>query len=212
MAYLLSEHRLAYFPVPKCACTSLKQLFFAVENGFPFRRFRVQGKKWGVHDLVASDGFSATDHAAIAEWCRIAVVRDPVSRVASCYADKVVAKQALARLDPEAELGGLPVAPSFADFVRHLPEYQRRSVVIAKHTRPLSFFLGRDPAYFDRLVPLRDLAALAAFVTAHTNTDAVLPHRMQSPRQALPADPSHRELRRIEDLFAEDLEIFGRFL
>ncbi len=214
MAFLLGSSKIAYFPVPKCACTSLKQFFFGVENGFAFRRFKVQGRDWGIHNLILSTPFEGTDHAAIETWARVAVIRDPISRLASCYANKVVSRRALAavRFTPAQLEAGLNASPSFAEFLRDLEAYRAVSTVIRQHSQPLSHFLGTDPGYFTHLFTMGQILELVAMVAAQEGAVPELPHRMQSdsagPIEAL----SPAERRRIESAYAEDLEIFGGFM
>ena len=43
MPVILPDHKLSYFFVPKVACTSLKYMFYEVENGRRFEPFRING-------------------------------------------------------------------------------------------------------------------------------------------------------------------------
>ena len=211
MAIHLSRHKISYFSVPKCACTSLKHFFFEIENGFPYRAFSMNGKMYHIHEFTPSPDFATIRKGAISDHLKVAVVRDPVKRIVSCYANKVVAQGALKRArisDAQAE-AGIVRKPTIAQFVRDLETYQSLSPMIRHHSRPLSFFLGRRPEYFDRLFRMDQLPELVELVAARVDRVPELRHAQKSKSSDVVVALSSEDRRRIEERFSEDLEIFG---
>lgn len=102
------KHKISYYPVPKCACTSLKLVFFRIENGYDFRNFRVNGKMRYIHSFYASRKFANARDLDGDDHFRFAVVRDPVERLLSCYSNRVLYYRELSarKLSPEATAAG----------------------------------------------------------------------------------------------------------
>ena len=209
---VLDDHNLAYVSVPKCACTSAKELFFEIENGFPFRQFSVSGVVYGVHKLARSVAFEALPFERIAGYFKVALVRDTVSRIYSCYRDKILGGRAFqAPADRQAAVArGLAAEPSFDAFVDRLEDYRALSPVIRHHSQPLSHFLGPDPDWFGRIFDLSQAEDFAALVRERTGRDAAMPHRNPSLRDDTSAGAiSASAAARIRSHYAEDYDLFG---
>lgn len=215
MTIHLDQERLSYISVPKSACTSLKLFFFEIENGVPFRPFTVSGKSWQVHDVAPSIPFAKLPRQRIETHARIAVVRSPVDRVISCYANKVVSKKTFARPKIAEKLVdlGLPVAPTVNEFVAKLEAYREAVPLIRDHTRRLGYYLGPDPAYYARLFAMTELADLADFVADHLGRPVpALSHVQVSRSEDLATELTADNRRAIETLYARDLELYGRYM
>jgi hypothetical protein len=61
----LDRYGLSYFPVPKCACSSLKAFFFELENGRPFQNYRANGKVIHIHHVYRTLPFETTRHRPV---------------------------------------------------------------------------------------------------------------------------------------------------
>lgn len=214
MPVILPDHRLAYFFVPKVACTSLKSMFFEIENGRPFQPFTVSGVEKTVHAVYGHAFFDRVDTAALEGFTRIALVRDPVARIVSCYRNRIGAKNVLARPEEAGKLAGMGLssAPSLSDFVARLRRYRKANRIIAHHSHPLSTHLGRDPAYFSRIYRFAELPEMAADICAHVGRAVALPHLQREGTGESVADLTAEEADRIRTLYAEDYEIFGDWL
>lgn len=219
MALKLSKHDIAFFPVPKCACTSLKLFMFEIENGFPFRSFTFNGKRVEIHTLARSLAFQASVRADLTKSARFAVIRPPLSRISSCYSNKVASGQWLKRglkKRPDGtpvDLGDLNRNPTFSEFVERLSEYRRVSHLVMSHSRPLSYFLGNDPDYYDRLFGLNQMEELRSYVSERIG--ASVPELTNPNRTSTPVsreEISDRDRLRVEDMFSEDIEIFGKHM
>lgn len=134
---IIHKH-VCYWPVPKCACTSVKH-FFAT-NIYPELMEQNQIK---VHKIP---GFSAqrlvpADYKELDELIHCAVIRDPVKRLISAYVDRVLNEK-----DNIERRGLAPqdyyYAPNPNNFFRYLATAQAVSVNIRHHTSPQFEFLG----------------------------------------------------------------------
>ena len=94
MSAFLSKHNLAYISAPKCACTSIKETLFRIENGvdciFPRNKdghlyIAYNGRKHFIHSFYPTVPFhkhvlNAHEPHASSVWCAIrSAVFDPVT-------------------------------------------------------------------------------------------------------------------------------------
>lgn len=215
MTLLIRRHKLAYFPVPKVACTSIKHMLHEMKTGKPFTpRLRNSGRTIYVHDVYPAFGFPEHPHDALADWHRVAVVRDPVRRLLSAYGNRVVHYR---ELSPEvagdqlAEVD-LPPDPDLATFIDNLDGYTSAVRKIGHHTRPLVHFLGRDPGYFSRLYAFSELGRFETDMQALTGKPVSLRHRQTGGPKLSPQDLTAAQIARIEAFYAEDYTVFEAFL
>ncbi|MEL6206003.1 MAG: sulfotransferase family 2 domain-containing protein [Pseudomonadota bacterium] len=217
MTVHLEEFGLSYFAVPKCACSSLKNFFFTLTQGVTFAEAKAQGRtppgnKAHVHQVYPSRSFADSASRSDPGWTHIAVVRDPVSRVVSCYANKIQQRNVLS--EPEtaerARAEGLSLTPSISEFVADIDGYHAVSSSLRHHSMPLSHFLGTDPSYFARIFALSELPLLVAMVAEHTGRDVpALPHVQRSGSKQVMNDISEADAAAIRDRFAEDIDLYG---
>ncbi|SNS87798.1 sulfotransferase family 2 domain-containing protein [Tropicimonas sediminicola] len=215
MTVHLYQHGFSYISVPKCSSTSLKFLFFEIENGRPFEPYTENGTHWHIHNAAYPFvPFEKLPHDRIAGHRRVCVVREPVSRLLSCYANRVVARGDLNTLDlsPEQRDRGVVEAPDIGTFIRFLPEYRALSGVVAHHCEPLSHFLGRDPAYFDRIYNTGQVEDFVADLAEAIGPVPEVGRRTTSRSRSFAGDLTPQDRARIHELFAEDLEIFGAYM
>lgn len=211
MTVILAEHKLSYVPVPKVACTSLKAMFFEIENGFAFQPFSTSGRKWWIHDFFRSIPFSDQPTEKMADHVRMAVVRDPVKRLLSCYGNRVVHHQELSKHKAFKQLSeaDLPFSPDLSTFVRLLPRYYAAVRSIRHHAMPMVDYLGRDPQFYTHLYRIEETADMARDVERITGKKATLAHRQNGgPKIGVDA-LSEEEIALLKDFYAEDYAVFG---
>lgn len=212
MTVHLFDRGYSYISVPKCGSTSLKWAFFRVENGVEFQPFRANGVERHIHNAVYPFvPFGRLPRRRMAAHARVCLVRDPVTRLASCYADRVIRRGDLDRLDisPEDSARGVTERPEFDRFVTFLDSYRRLSPVLAHHCEPLPHFLGPDPAWYQAIFAVSEMAAFVAWSEAQLGISLPLGHRMKSPDHARPPQPSRATRAQIEAQFAEDIALYG---
>lgn len=215
MTVFLEAHRLCYLSAPKVACTSLKTMFFEIENGFAFRAFRANGEWRHIHNVCyPTIRFPKLPRRRIADWTRIAVVRDPVERVLSAYGNRVchhreLSEQAAGRRLREL---GLPPDPDLDTFLDNFAAYRKAHHAVTDHLRPLTAFLGNEPGYFTRLYRFDDLPRLAGDVAAHAGCTATLPRLQTEGPKFSVGDLSRRQRERLREVYAYDYRIFGDWL
>ena len=214
MTVILPSHNLAYIPVPKVACTSIKQAFFRTENGTDFTGLRANERDWSIHDIYPAVLFDDLPHAQLTGLRRVAIVRDPVDRFLSSYTNRVLKHGALSwwRMSDGLTREKLAPDPDFGGFLWGIDAYRRISTDIYHHTLPLTAFLGTDPAYFDRIYRWSELDAFAADMAAQTGKPFTLGHLQTSDRKLKAADIDSTQVAEIRDRYADDYAAFSEWL
>lgn len=219
MPYRINGTPLVYFPVPKIACTSIKHaLLNHNQPGLADRiaedvaRRTEKGTRLGVHGIYPSVPFRPAYRLryGLGRW--FCVVRDPVKRLLSAYANRVLYLDELKKVDPEMlRAAGLRRQPEPDEFVARLEDYRRLEPSIDHHVAPLCDFLGRVPERFDRVFDLSEMDALADYVAA-AGAPMSFP-RLQTGGPKLGPDMlSAASLEKLRALYAEDYRAWGRFL
>lgn len=212
MPQILPKSRIAYLPVPKVACTSIKQMLFEAENGTRYTpRQRANGRMIYIHEVYPAVPYAELDLAELADLHRIAVVRDPVKRVLSAYGNRVVSHRELsaAKAGPRLAAANLPTDPDLATFLEHFEAYCAAIPTIYHHTRPQVDFLGQDPAWLSQLYRFSELGVLADDVRRMTGTQVALPWLQTGGPKISPADLTPQQDRKLRDLYAADYTVFG---
>lgn len=80
---------------------------------------------------------------------KIAIIRDPVSRIASCYADRVLKKN---------RDGSRNHIPTFDYFVKNLKTIQEEFHDLLVHSQTQIHWLGTDPSYYDHIFNTKQLS------------------------------------------------------
>jgi hypothetical protein len=212
MPLLVPSLGLAYFPVPKNACTSLKEFFHEIVEGAPFEaRRREDGQRLYIHNMpgYATPEFRPEFVAATQGLVRLAVVRHPVRRLISAYKNRVRAYWELSVkvLGQEVlDRHGLVPNPDFAVFIERLEDYRRVSVSIRHHTAPQVAFLGPDLSLYEHLHRMEDLPRLEALLSDLTGRRVALPHRQRAGAQFPDPEIVPATRRRMLEFCAPDLE------
>lgn len=191
--------KLFYFPVPKNAGTSLRNCLFEIENGWPYREMIINGKPLELFQLLGSPG----PFQPAPEWSgflKIAVVRDPISRLISAYKNRVLFFRQISKADFEIYKvpSSLSKEPDLNTFIEYLPEY-RKIPAIAHHTNSQAYFLGDDIGYFDRIFRFEQLQEIETFLSDRINAPVRLPElRTEGPKIKASSLSGEMRLRAIE--------------
>jgi hypothetical protein len=208
MAYIVEQYKLAYFPAPKNACTSLKTLMYFLQTGEKFvKHVGTDGKLIFIHDMIKSPKFVLHDPASTEDCFRFAVVRDPIERFCSFYANRVVDFKELSEKvvhGPLARELGLKADPDINEFVDKLAAYRYFNEGISHHTDPQTYYLGPDPSYFHKLYDIKQLGQLLEDLRSKTGQDVELPRFQVSASHAPASDLTRHSLRALRQFYSGD--------
>lgn len=213
MAVVLPKQKLAYFPVPKVACTSIKHFIFEIENGRPYEPFTANSKRFHIHKLYPGKPFQKTPTRAISDFQRLVVVRDPIKRLLSCYSNRVIYHEELSKKKAGKKLIArkLTANPELDEFIDRLEDYQKAQQSILHHARPMVHFLGRNAGYFSKVYPLEEVNDFVRDVNERTGTSYELGrHQTGGPKLSVSDIPA-RQMEKLKQYYARDYAVFGAY-
>lgn len=210
MAIVVDKIKVAYIPAPKVACTSLKMMFYRIENGKDFISSVRNSKGYYIHSYYFSNPFSGTPFQRIQGYSRICVARDPIKRFLSSYSNRVCFHKELTanRLSKEAVDSGAIPNPNLEEFVDRLEIYRKHSWSIQHHTDPQVNFLGSDKNYYSKVYQMNELEQLRADLSALAGEELELPH-LQSGGPKIGIDSlSSNAVEKLKKFYAKDYEAY----
>jgi Sulfotransferase family len=189
--------RTAYFPVPKNGSTSLRHLFFKIENGFDFVPFKINGKPQDLFWLYRHNRPFA--RIGVPEgYAKMTVVRDPFARFISNY--RWLAADWKAHFQETPSVDGF--VARFEEFVKHSPKARF-------HLATQSVHLGGDLSYFDKVFRMENLPEVADYLAERGGVEMQLPWTNQS--ADLDDTASGASMDKIIRIYRRDYDLLGSF-
>lgn len=213
MVHVMPRVKLAYFPVPKIACTSIKEFLFEIGYGHPFEPTeRADGTTLYIHGFIRTDAFDFLDLSRFEGFRRIAVVRDPIARLLSAYGNRVMHHGELSKdaAGPALAERGLPADPDLATFVDNLDSYRAAAPSIHHHTEPMITYLGTNPSYFTRVYRFAELGTLAKDIRTLTGVTAQMPRRQTGGPKFTASDLTSAQIERLRAFYGADYTFLER--
>jgi hypothetical protein len=210
MPILLKRYPIAYHPTPKVACTSIKLALFELECRRRFERLpNEDGILTDIHNSWrVTHPFTPAPSAE--SYYKFAVVRDPLDRFLSAYANRVVEygelneanltnlKGGLARLTPN---------PSLSEFIASLDLYRAASAPIRHHTDPQTLFIGKDLSYYNRIFRFCELNQIPEALDRAVGAKMALPHEQRGGLKIPKSELSPHERRTVLEFYTQDYSI-----
>ena len=215
MSVILDQYELFYAAVPKVACTSLKSMFFELENGHPFAPYKVNGRMKNVHNIGYRSMLRDTyPEGRIANFHRVTLVRDPVKRFLSAYSNRVLHHRELSREKAGKKLRELNLEPNpdLDLFVEKHADYLEAHPSILHHTRPMVDFLGKDAGYFSKIYPMEDMDQFARDISDRVGKEVTVGREQTGGRKFQLSDLSEAQTRKIRDYYETDYRVFSDYL
>jgi hypothetical protein len=192
------QTRTVYFPAPKNASSSLRELFFELDNGFAFRKFEINGDPVDLFWLYKNqEGFKPQPIPDGYE--SIAVVRDPIERFLSFFKWGI--------LDGNCAIDGvLTVNQLVEDFER-----LKMSPKARFHLAPQIVFLGADLSYFGRVFTVERLDELTSYLSERAGKTITLPKTNVSPGAGRKPELNNSLVEKLHKIYRADYELLQKF-
>lgn len=225
MAIYCARTRTVYFPVPKVACTSLKTFFWTLNNGLDREERRPALisalRRWlglyrplphspgAIHGM---QGYASAYFAPLkdmpAGYVSFAVVRDPAARLRSAWANRVQEMDFARFGETEAiKAAGLPLSPSFAEFIENFQAYRRLSNSALHHTDHYHRFLGKDLSYFNRIFRLEAMHEMEEFFFERAGIQIKIPRKNRTGKMKRDSRIGHEHVDMIREITASDYDM-----
>jgi len=204
-AWVLHDQKILYFPLRKCASTSLLNMM-KILAGEENRGEHIHQED---HKRVVVDlNKMATDYQG---YFSCTVVRDPIERLMSFFHGNIVGREHLMReYDGLTEFYGLPTKPSLDYFLDNFVRYRQVFISVRDHTEPLVTSIGKRPEVFDWIGSLSKIPGLVAQLSARSGVDLPLMQEMASTEKPVSQQAGIPEAIRL--LYVADYKAYGAFL
>jgi hypothetical protein len=201
MVMILKSFGLAYFPIPKVANTTIKAgLRDAVpradiiDSGNKRMSPRIRKMTRGMH--------------------RIAVIRDPVERALSGWANRVVHERDVERSSISRALLaplGLGPLPDADTFFLHLRKYMLANNRVRRHLLPQTAYLGDDLSFFHDVYRIDEMDRLAADLSARLGQPVVFGRHQTGGPKIKFSDLSPVAAAKLNDHFEADYRLLANY-
>ena len=216
MSVKIANTRLAYVPVPKIACTSVKMAILrhnAPADYAALKAGEIDGDGKGVHGFYPTVPMSLSQMLTKPPTRRwFGIVRDPLKRFVSGYRNRILHHKDLrATSVAELEAAGLPLEPDIDLFAANLAAYSALNRSTRHHFAPICTYMGRHPRMFHRVFCISEIADLASYMAEHGGPSD-LPHEQTGGPKMTVADLSPASIAALRDFYARDYAVWGRFI
>jgi len=200
----LARWSIGYRPIPKVASTSLRNALYKLGTGRRYKGENGETASWRVHSYFRER------HADISgAQFRFVVVRDPIKRFLSGYANRVIASKELSRefigklpIASRLDLDKFPYDPDLPTFIRQFETY-RQIPTIAHHFRPQAEFMVSADR-FDRIYPIEGLDQLSSDIEARCGKPLDLRREMTGGPKLTVDDLDGRDFERLTRMYEAD--------
>lgn len=187
----LAVQKILFFPIRKCASTSVLNALKLVDN----QGLRGEDVHEEDHTMAPCriDDLTRT----YKDYFCFSLVRDPIERLLSFFYGNIVARDQLANHHGGvSEFYGLPTKPDLPFFLQNLARYRQVFITARNHTEPVVSYLGADPSLFSWIGGLKDLPGLMEKLEARSGRKLPVLSHMGSPEKPvglpdLPEDVSN---------------------
>jgi len=205
-ALLAKTQKVAYFPVRKCACTSLHNVMAVLEGHAP--------KGEDIHDSVAQ--YSLIDRSQqrehLAEYFSVLIVRSPIDRIRSFYEGNIKMRDHLVRdSGGKDSFCGLSTRPNYHEFLEQFHAYRRTFATVRNHTDALVDYVGRDASLFDWVGGVGQTSELIDMLSERSGMKLPKLQDMQAGGSAERKAAYNKHEQALVDHYKADYEAFGRW-
>lgn len=210
----LTQQELIYIPIPKNACSTIKQTLYKIEFGRPYNSDRAKSKAYrNIHYYYKKrpDAFTSVSKIDAARDCtRFTIVRDPLDRLISCYRNRVVDLKDLEMNPDGLKNMNLPAEPDLNTFVLHLGNYRKANKSIEHHSRPQAEFLGHTLHHVDYVYPIEEMGNLEKMLRAHS-PDFKMPKLKSGGTQVELSHFSEKALAVVNRFYKKDYQLLKQY-
>jgi tetratricopeptide (TPR) repeat protein len=203
-----AELGLAYLPIPKCASTTLKYIFYSLKFHQEYSESIEQIHNFWYPYTDVLENLQNLDN-----YFKFTVIRDPIKRLLSCYKNRILHHKSLwlKSVRDKLENAGFKPEPDINYFVENLENYFQLSDAITHHASPQSQYIGKDLNIYDLICPIENLENLRQIISQKANLEIEFPQlQTEGPKITL-KDLTEKSLEKLIDFYAEDYQLLQDF-
>jgi len=201
------QYKLAYFPIPKSACTSVSQMLYQVINETSFIDDSGDDTLLNIHEYFDA-GFSELLLDKYTDYFKFTVVRDPIERFVSGYRNRIIYHGDLDDVLASMELSN---RPNINEFAMDLEGHISRCLLVEHHFQPIHFRLGNDLNILDKVFPIEEINKVPIVISKATGRNIVLPHTQTGGPKYTIHDLSRDTLEKLIEFYQNDYELLAHY-
>ncbi|WP_413662457.1 sulfotransferase family 2 domain-containing protein [Microbulbifer sp. CNSA002] len=206
-ALVSTKGRFAYVPIPKNACTSIKEFIFELDNGERFEPYESEGKKIWIHDYFLTKKQKLEDLGP--DFFSFAVVRDPVERFISAYNNRVGQHNELSSDMLGDAASDLPRSPGLGQFIDDFTRYFHRSNSISHHFGVQAGHIP-NPGKLTKIYFISELKSLSSDLSDLVGASVTLKREQVGGKRITIRDLSRSQLKVLIDFYERDYHLLKR--
>ena len=150
----VETYKIAYSPIPKCASSTIKSVFYQLETG----QNTVNPHPYYNNPFFKTQQKSLKDYQ---DYYKFVVIRDPIKRFLSYYSKNIINSQSLVNhYGGKSFAFGLDCIPNINFFIDNLEDYIYAFIDVRHHTLCQSAYLGESLDKYDFVCKLEDFSNL----------------------------------------------------
>lgn len=204
---IISEkYKIAYFSIPKCACTSIKYVMYFIQKG---HKYVDEDLKKNKHIHTELKGFLG-DLKDLEDYLKFAVFRDPVKRVLSCYGNRVIHHGDLKQDRAKIEDIGLKPEPDLNYFCQNLELYQKVSKSIKHHTQHQKDLVP-SLEYLSYVYKVEELDDMGKKLSQITSLNIEIPHLQTRGPKFKISDLEYSSIENLINIYEKDYAFLEKY-
>ncbi|MGK7919729.1 MAG: tetratricopeptide repeat protein [Trichodesmium sp.] len=202
------EIGLVYLPIPKCASTTLKYIFYSLK----FNQKYSQPIE-DIHQLWYSYTDVLESLQNLDNYFKFTVIRDPIKRLLSCYKNRVLHHKSLwlKSVRGKLENADLKLEPDINYFVENLENYFQISDAMIHHASPQNKYIGKDLNTYDLICPIENLENLRQIISQKAKVEIEFPRLQTGGPKITLQDLTEKSLTKLIEFYAEDYQLLQDF-
>ncbi|MGD1808138.1 tetratricopeptide repeat protein [Dapis sp. BLCC M126] len=202
------ELGLAYLPIPKCASTTIKHIFYSLKFNQEYSESIEQIHQFWYPYTDVLEHLKNLDR-----YVKFTVIRDPVKRLLSCYKNLVLHYKIfwLKPVQGKVQNVGLQLEPDINCFVENLENYFQFSDDIIHHALPQNKYIGKDLGIYDFICPIENLENLRQIISQKAKVEIEFPRLQTAGPKITLKDLTEKSLTKLIEFYAEDYQLLQNF-
>lgn len=203
----VEKNKIAYFPMPKCASSTIKSVFYKLQTG---------ENTINAHPHY-NNPFFKTQNQKIenySDYFKFAVIRDPIKRFLSYFYKNIIGDRSLfGPYGGDRCVLGLDCLPNINYFIDRLDDYIYTFIDVRHHTLCQSAYLGESLECYDFICKLEDFGSLAQKIDELIGSSLEFPTLMKSKENIAKSFPSLslNSLKKLINYYQKDYKLLEKY-
>lgn len=205
---LIRTNGIGYFPIPKSACTSIKNTLFKIEHSRDYNNEVDTGRHIHQYWEKNKQEYNKEDFNFI-------ILRDPIKRLISAYTNRVchhreLSLEKIKLSNPRIASSFEIYSPGLGQFLDSFYDYYKVNS-INHHCMPVTQILKSDLTPFDKIYPIEKMNLLVHDLSEKLEREIIIPREQTGGRKIPLQDLSKNHMDFLIDFYESDYYLMKDF-